>query len=81
MSGLLRFVLTSLWHGLLFTIAVLVAALLGKLGGAPVAAYLQIHESIPTAAIFFGVLGAGGWLYERFGPKDDRTIVSQQIWP
>jgi hypothetical protein len=81
MPGLIHFVLASLWHGLLFAIAVLVAALAGKAGGAPIAEILQIHESIPTAGIFFGVLGLGGWLYSRFGPKGIRTIVYPYIWP
>jgi hypothetical protein len=81
MTGLLQFILTSLWHGFLFAVAVAIAALLGKVGGAPIAELLQIHESIPTAAIFFGVLGLGGWLYNRFGPKNSRTIVYPYIWP
>ena len=81
MPGLIHFVLTSLWHGLLFAVAVLVAALAGKIGGAPIAEILQIHESIPTAGIFFAVLAFGGWLYDRFGPKDIRTIVYPYIWP
>ena len=81
MSSLFHFVFASLWHSILFAVAVLVAALTGKLGGPPVAEYLRIHESIPTAVIFFAVLGLGGWLYGRFGPKNGRTIIYPQIWP
>lgn len=61
MSGLVRFILASLWHGFLFAVAVHVAALAGKLSGPPIAESLQVHESIPTAAIFFGVLGLKIW--------------------
>ena len=81
MTGLLTFILTSLWHGFLLAFAVGIAALLGKAGGATIAVLLQIHESIPTAAIFFGVLGFGGWLYNRIGPKNNRTIEYPYIWP
>lgn len=81
MTGLLKFILTSLWHSFLLAVAVGIAALLGKAGGAPIAELLKIHESIPTAAIFFGVLGLGGWLYNRFGPKNNQTIVYPYIWP
>jgi hypothetical protein len=78
MSGLLQFILSSLWHGLLFVVAVLVAALGAKLAGPPITEYLQVHESIPTAVVFFGVLGLGGWLYNRFGPKNGTTIIDPQ---
>ncbi len=81
MPGLIHFVLTSLWHGLLLAVAVLVAALAAKVGGAPIAELLQIHESISTAAIFFAVLALGGWLYDRFGPRNIQTIVYPYIWP
>jgi hypothetical protein len=81
MPGFLQFILASLWHGLLFAAAVLVAALAGKASGPPIADYLQIHESIPTAAIFFATLGVGGWLFDRFNPKRSRTIVYPYIWP
>ena len=81
MSGLLHFIITSLWHGVLFTVALLIAVLGGKLAGPPIAEFLQVHESIPTAAIFFGVLGLAGWLYDRFGPKNAKTIVYPYIWP
>lgn len=81
MTGLPQFILALLWHGFLFVIAVAIAALVGKAAGAPIAELLQIHESIPTAATFFGILGLGGWLYNRFGPKNSRTIVYPYIWP
>jgi hypothetical protein len=81
MPGLIHLVLTSLWYGLLFAVAVLVAGLAAKMGGAPIAELLQIHESIPTAGIFFAALGLGGWLYDRFSPGDIRTIVYPYIWP
>jgi hypothetical protein len=80
MPGLIRFVLISLWYGLLSAVALLVAALVAKVGGAPTAELLQIHESIPTAAIFFAVLGLGGWLYDRFRPRNIQ-IVNPDIWP
>jgi hypothetical protein len=81
MLGLIHVILTSFWHGLLLAVAVLIAALAGKAGGPPIAELLQIHETIPTAGIFFAVLGLGGWLYDRFGPRGIRTIVYPYMWP
>lgn len=81
MSGVLHVIVASLWHGLLIAVAVLVAALLGKFGGPPIAGLLHIHASIPTAAIFFSALGLGGWSYNRVGPKNGSTFVYPVIWP
>ena len=81
MSGLVWFALTSLWHGLLFAVAVGSAALCGKLAGPPIASTLEVHESIPTAVIFFTLLALAGWLYHRFGPRSVKTIAYPYIWP
>ena len=81
MSGLIQIALTSLGHGLLFAVAVGFATLCGKLVGSSIANALEIHESIPTAFVFFTLLGFAGSLYQRaFGPRSGKTIAYPYIW-
>jgi hypothetical protein len=79
MMGLRQLVLTSLFHGVHCCHDHRRPARKGC--RPPIAELLQIHESIPTAAIFFGILGLRGWLYNRFGPKNNRTTAHPYIGP
>ena len=67
---LLREIMILIVQAVLFGIGIGIAGLTAHLAGALVAAVFAIDELIPTAIVFFSVMGALGWLGDRLWPDD-----------
>ena len=57
-------------QAVLFGIGIGFAGLTAHLAGPLLAAAFAIDELIPTAIVFFSVMGALGWLGDRLWPDD-----------